>query len=144
MGDVWFKSFPQILISDLVKNWVDAGTTNNYGVVLIDKNEDSQSSVPIYAHDDTEKYNYSPELAICQKKSYNRKLEALISIFFVDCFFGVLEFLLRNLGCNLTDFITNFSDNLHTNYYNYCSNYQRDQDTNHTGRNNFLMIFWWW
>lgn len=60
-----------ILISDLVKNWVDAGTTNNYGVVLIDKNEDSQSSVPIYAHDDTEKYNYSPELAICQKKSYN-------------------------------------------------------------------------
>ena len=59
--------FSQIQIDDLVKEWVEGGTTKNYGVVLIDADENSQSSIPIYAHDDTEKYHYKPELAICQK-----------------------------------------------------------------------------
>lgn len=56
-----------IAIHDLVKDWVSKGTTNNYGVVLIDEDEEEQGSVPNYAHDDTEKYHYKPELAVCQR-----------------------------------------------------------------------------
>ena len=72
-----FLLFSQIQIDDLVKEWVESGTTKNYGVVLIDADEDFQSSIPIYAHDDTEKYHYKPELAICQKITTG-KLRSLI------------------------------------------------------------------
>jgi len=57
-----------IPIHELARKWIEEGVVNNYGVVLVDKNEDDQSSTPQYAHDDSEKYHYLPELVICQHK----------------------------------------------------------------------------
>lgn len=54
-------------MADLVKDWIEKGVIDNFGVVLIDANEDDSSSTPQYAHDDFEKTQYKPELTICHK-----------------------------------------------------------------------------
>lgn len=59
-----------IPIHELAKQWIDNGVTDNYGVVLIDGDENDRSSIPQYAHDDTEPYHYLPVLKICQKRAH--------------------------------------------------------------------------
>jgi len=57
-----------IEVHELAKEWIlDSGTIENYGVILIDDKEEIRSSIPQYAHDDTEPYHYTPEMTICEK-----------------------------------------------------------------------------
>lgn len=57
-----------IPIHDLARNWIDNGADDNYGVVLIDTDEETNGATPNYAHDDTKKYQYKPSLTICQRR----------------------------------------------------------------------------
>ena len=69
----------QIEVHELAKEWIlDSGTIENYGVILIDDKEEIRSSIPQYAHDDTEPYHYTPEMTICEKPIHTCKL--IISI----------------------------------------------------------------
>lgn len=60
-----------IPVHHLAKHWIDNGVDNvNFGVVLIDSNEDAKSLLPQYVDDDdTDPDHYHPRLAICQKEA---------------------------------------------------------------------------
>jgi len=58
-----------IPIHDLAKFWIGKGVDGvNFGVILIDENQDFSSLIPQYVDDDDSDPNhYHPELSICQK-----------------------------------------------------------------------------
>jgi len=57
-----------IPVHDLAREWIEGGE-DNFGVVLIDADENSRSSIPQYAHDDSEQYQYKPTLSVCQRRT---------------------------------------------------------------------------
>jgi len=57
-----------ISITELVEEWIERGVVDNFGVILIDADEEESSSVPQYAHESPSEPNqYQPQLTICRK-----------------------------------------------------------------------------